>query len=95
MEPIVIISLVKLCVEYLLIPRNILLTFLLPAAVYFINSRYVWFSILLTVLIEVIINWGNFTYYESQGLMLVFTAVQVLVMAVFIVLLKRLGGRRS
>ena len=95
MEPIVIISLVKLCVEYLLIPRNIQLTILLPAAVYFINGRYVWFSILLTVLIEVIINWGNFTYYESQGLMLVFTAVQVLVMAVFIVLLKRLGGRRS
>ena len=55
-------------IQYLLSPIVFPLTFILPVVSYFINRRYVWFSILLTVIVEVMINWGNFCYYESRGL---------------------------
>ena len=45
-------------IQYLLSPIVFPLTFILPVVSYFINRRYVWFSILLTVIVEVIINWG-------------------------------------
>ena len=71
-------------IQYLLSPIVFPLTFILPVVSYFINRRYVWFSILLTVIVEVIINWGNFCYYESRGLMILVTFVQIAVMAILI-----------
>lgn len=64
-----------LCViiQYLLSPVVFLLTFILPVVFYFVNRRYVWCSILLAVLVGLIINWGNFNYYESRGLMILVT----------------------
>ncbi len=75
-------------IQYLLSPIVFPLTFILPVVSYFINRRYVWFSILLTVIVEVIINWGNFCYYESRGLMILVTFVQIAVMAILILILK-------
>ncbi|SFP62145.1 hypothetical protein SAMN05216343_110106 [Oscillibacter sp. PC13] len=75
-------------IQYLLSPIVFLLTFILPVVFYFINRRYVWFSILLTVIVELIINWGNFCYYESRGLMILVTFVQIAVMAILILILK-------
>ena len=82
------ITIMQLIMQYLLLPASFLLTFILPVAVYVINRRYLWFSIPLTVIMELIINWGNFMYYESRGLMILFTLAQVAVMAVFILVLK-------
>ena len=42
---------------------------------------------------ELIINWDNFMYYESRGLMILFTLAQVAVMTVFILLLKYIGAK--
>ena len=81
----------KLIVQYLLSPIAFLLTFVLPIAFYFINRRYVWFSILLTVIVEVMINWVNFCYYESRGLIILFTLVQIAVMSILILILKKVG----
>ena len=86
-----VIAIMQLIVQYLLLPASFLLTFILPVAVYVINRRYLWFSIPLTVIMELIINWGNFMYYESRGLMILFTLAQAAVMAVFILLLKYIG----
>ena len=61
--------------------------------IYFIGRRYVWFSILLAVTVEVIINWVNFCYYESRGLMILFTFVQIAVMAILILILKAIGSK--
>lgn len=82
-------------IQYFLSPIIFLLTFILPVAFYFINRRYVWFSILLTVIVELIINWGNFCYYESRGLMLLFTFVQIALMAITILILKAIGYMRK
>ena len=75
-------------VQYLLSPVVFLLTFILPVVFYFVSRRYVWWSILLAILAELILNWDNFLYYESRGLMIVFTFVQIAVMAIVILLLK-------
>ena len=86
-----VIAIMQLIVQYLLLPASFLLTFILPVAVYVIKRRYLWFSIPLTVIMELIINWGNFMYYESRGLMILFTLAQAAVMAVFILVLKYIG----
>ena len=85
-----------LCViiQYLLSPVVFLLTFILPVVFYFVNRRYVWCSILLAVLVELIINWGNFNYYESRGLMILVTLVQVAVMAIIILILRAVTPKR-
>ena len=80
-------------IQYLLSPIVFPLTFILPVVSYFINRRYVWFSILLAVTVEVIINWVNFCYYESRGLMILFTFVQIAVMAILILILKAIGSK--
>ena len=83
----------KFIVQYLLSPIVFPLTFVLPIVVYLINRRYVWFSILLTVIVEVMMNWVNFYYYESRGLMTIFTLVQIAVMAILILILKEVGPK--
>lgn len=86
-----------LCViiQYLLSPIPFLLTFILPIIVCVINHRYLWFSILLTLFIEIAINWKNFIYYESRGLMLFFTLAQIAVMAIIILSLKSIASKRN
>ena len=88
-----VITITQLIMQYLLLPASFLLTFILPVAVYVINRRYLWFSIPLTVILELFINWDNFMYYESRGLMILFTLAQVAVMTVFILLLKYIGAK--
>ena len=85
------ITIMQLIMQYLLLPASFLLTFILPVAVYVIKRRYIWASIPLTLIIELIINWDNFMYYESRGLMILFTLAQAAVMAVFILVLKYIG----
>ena len=87
------ITIMQLIMQYLLLPASFLLTFILPVAVYVIKRRYIWASIPLTVIMELIINWDNFMYYESRGLMILFTLAQAAVMAVFILVLKYIGTK--
>ena len=88
-----VITIMQLIMQYLLLPASFLLTFILPVAFYIIKRRYLWFSIPLTLIIELIINWDNIMYYESRGLMILFTLAQVAVMTVFILLLKYIGAK--
>lgn len=79
---------IKIFVQYLLTPIPFLLTFVTPILFFLISRKYVWLSIPLTVLVELLVNWGNFTYYESRGLMILVTLFQLVVMAVIIILLR-------
>lgn len=88
-----VITITQLIMQYLLLPASFLLTFILPVAVYVINRRYLWFSIPLTVILELFINWDNFMYYESRGIVILFTLAQAAVMTVFILLLKYIGAK--
>ena len=82
-------------VQYLLSPMVFILTVILPVVWYFINPKSVWFSILLTVLVELMINRDNFLYYESRGLGVLFTSAQMAVMAGIILLLKAVAPKRK
>ena len=76
-----------LCAQYLLLPIPLVLTILPPIVFFLINRKYVWLSLLLTAIAEVIINWTEFCYYESRGLLIIFTSVQIAVMAIIILIL--------
>ena len=82
------VILIKIFVQYLLTPIPFLLTFVTPILFFLISRKYVWLSIPLTVLVELLVNWRNFTYYESRGLMISVTLFQLVVMAIVIILLK-------
>ena len=79
---------IKIFVQYLLTPIPFLLTFVTPILFFLISRKYVWLSIPLTVLVELLVNWRNLTYYESRGLMILVTLFQLAIMAVVIILLR-------
>ena len=82
------VILIKIFVQYLLTPIPFLLTFVTPILFFLISRKYVWLSIPLTVLVELLVNWRNLTYYESRGLMILVTLFQLAIMAVVIILLR-------
>lgn len=94
---------IKIFVQYLLTPIPFLLTFVTPILFFLINRKYVWLhsrkyvwlSIPLTVLVELLVNWRNFTYYESRGLMISVTLFQLVVMAIVIILLKTVLSKKK
>lgn len=97
------VILIKIFVQYLLTPIPFLLTFVTPILFFLINRKYVWLhsrkyvwlSIPLTVLVELLVNWRNFTYYESRGLMISVTLFQLVVMAIVIILLKTVLSKKK
>ena len=86
---------IKKFVQYLLTPIPFLLTFVTPILFFLISRKYVWLSIPLTVLVELLVNWRNFTYYESRGLMISVTLFQLVVMAIVIILLKTVLSKKK
>ena len=89
------VILIKIFVQYLLTPIPFLLTFVTPILFFLISRKYVWLSIPLTVLVELLVNWRNFTYYESRGLMILVTLFQLAIMAVVIILLRSAFRKRK
>ena len=97
------VILIKIFVQYLLTPSPFLLTFVTPILFFLISRKYVWLhsrkyvwlSIPLTVLVELLVNWRNFTYYESRGLMILVTLFQLVVMAIVIILLKTVLSKKK
>lgn len=83
----------SIIIQYLTMPIPFLLTFVLPVVFFLIGRKYIWFSILLTTIVEIIINWENFCYYESRGLFILLTFVQIVLMAIIILILKAIGKR--
>ena len=89
------VILIKIFVQYLLTPIPFLLTFVTPILFFLISRKYVWLSIPLTVLVELLVNWRTFTYYESRGLMISVTLFQLVVMAIVIILLKTVLSKKK
>lgn len=86
---------IRIFVQYLFMPIPFLLTFVTPILFFLISRKYVWLSIPLTVLVELLVNWRNFTYYESRGLMISVTLFQLVVMAIVIILLKTVLSKKK
>lgn len=84
-------ALAKLFGQYLLQPIPFTLTFLLPLLFRLIARKYIWYiwlSLPLATLAEVLLNWDSFCYYEARGLALLFTLTQLAAMAVFVWILQ-------
>lgn len=86
---------IRIFVQYLFMPIPFLLTFVVPILFFLISRKYAWFSIPLTALVELLVNWRNFTYYESRGLMISVTLFQLVVMAIVIILLKTVLSKKK
>ena len=86
-------ALAKLFGQYLLQPIPFTLTFLLPLLFRLIARKYIWLTLPLTALAEVLLNLDNFCYYEACGLALLFTLMQLAVMAVFVRILQAAAKR--
>lgn len=65
-----------------------LLAVLLPAAFYVMKPARIWYSLALAVLVDCVVYWDDFTYYEARPLMLLCTLAQLALMAAIILLLK-------
>ncbi len=89
------VILIKIFVQYLLTPIPFLLTFVTPILFFLISRKYVWLSIPLTAFVELLVNWRNFTYYESRGLMISVTLFQLVVMAIVIILLTTVLSKKK
>lgn len=81
-------ALAKLFGQYLLQPIPFTLTFLLPLLFRLIARKYIWLTLPLATLAEVLLNWDSFCYYEARGLALLFTLTQLAAMAVFVWILQ-------
>ena len=64
------------------------LAVLLPVILYFIKRKFIWLSLILTVIIDGIVYWDEFSYYEARPLMIIFTLAQLVVMVIVILVLK-------
>ncbi len=70
------------------------LVMLLPVVFYLLKPKYAWYGIPCAVILEVIAYWRDFSYYESRGLMILFTVAQIIVMFVVLWLLKRINRKK-
>ena len=64
------------------------LAVLLPVILYFIKRKFIWLSLILAVIIDLIVYWDDFSYYEARPIMIIFTLAQIAVMAIIILILK-------
>ena len=70
-----------------------ILAFLLPTVFYFAWRSRIWFCPALAAVLDLVIFWPEFNYYESRGLFICAAIIQLLVMAAIILILKFAGGR--
>ena len=70
-----------------------ILALALPVAFYAVKRKFIWWSIAVAVVLDLICYLPEFLYYESRGLFIVFTLMQLAVMAVIILVLKWVGKK--
>lgn len=71
-----------------------ILALVLPVVFHAVKRKFIWWSIAVAVVLDLILYLPEFLYYESRGLFIVFTLAQIAVMAVVISVLKWIGGKR-
>lgn len=71
-----------------------ILAITLPVVFYALRRKFIWWSIAVTVVPDLILYRPEFLYYESRGLFIVFTLMQLAVMAVVILVLKWIGRKK-
>lgn len=67
----------------------------LPTVIFFVKQRFAWLSMALAVMIDLVIYWPEFSYYESRGIFICATFVQLVIMAIIILVLKLVVAKRE
>ena len=64
-------------------------------ALWFINKKFIWLSIPITIIADLIAFWSALTYYESWQLALVFLIPQIIVVTAISLFIMRIYRRKS
>lgn len=67
----------------------------LPTVIFFVKRRFSWLSMALAVVIDLAIYWPEFSYYESRGIFICATFVQLVIMAIIILALNLVVAKRE
>ena len=70
-----------------------ILALALPVVFYVVRPRSVWFSIAAAVVLDLILYWNEFSYYESRPVALLLMLVQIIVMTLIILMLKFVSSK--
>ena len=70
-----------------------ILALALPGVFYVVRPRSVWFSIAAAVVLDLILYWNEFSYYESRPVALLLMLVQIIVMTLIILMLKFVSSK--
>ena len=79
----------------ILIYTYLALAIVLPVIFRLINRKLTWVSILCAVAVELIMYWDHFCYYETRGLTIYFTIIQVVIMVIITIILNLVGKKAN
>ena len=71
----------------ILLYSYLVFTILFPLVFRLINRKLTWISIVCAVVVELIMYWDHFCYYESRGLTIYLTLIQIVIMIVITIML--------
>ena len=66
-----------------------------PVVFYIVKPRFVWLSIGMAIMVDLLVCWSEFSYYESRGLFIGAIFVQIIIMAIIILALKLVDIKRK
>lgn len=66
-----------------------------PGVFYIVKPRFVWLSIGLAIVVDLLVCWSEFNYYESRGLLVLIIFMQIIVMAIIISSLNLVNAKRK
>jgi len=70
-----------------------ILALVLPVVFYAVKRRFIWLSIVLAVILDLMMYWQDYSYYEARGLFIYLTLAQIAVMAMIILILKLVDAK--
>ncbi len=68
---------------------------LLPIILYIINTRLIWLSLILSLVIASIVYWKDLLYYESRPIMLFFILAQLIIGLITIAIIKLIRRKQD
>lgn len=79
----------------ILLYTYLVLTVLFPIIFRLINRKLTWLSIVSAVAVELIMYWDHFCYYESRGLAIYVTLIQILIMILIIIIINLIDKKEK
>jgi hypothetical protein len=62
---------------------------------FIVKRKMIWLSIPITIIADLVVFWNGLTYYESQGLVIVFLIPQIIVVSVISITITFVHRKRA